>query len=137
MNAVFITACSQLYACNIPLLMPAWHDTLLPLKVYAAFICTLPDATAKPISVLENMRRAMANLVAIVLATPHQATHLWYHMLKPDELCDTYMTAFMMVCYRNCPSVLQVHLLNTYLYLELWLGENCRRSVLQSWSGTH
>ncbi len=48
-----------------------------------------------PVSV--NIRRAMANVIAVVLATPHQSTHLWYHMFKPEELCGTHMTAFLMV----------------------------------------
>ena len=49
-----------------------------------------------------NLRRAMANLIAVVLATPHQSTHLWYHMFKPEELSGTYMTGFMMVSVLSC-----------------------------------
>ena len=44
-----------------------------------------------------ELRRALANLVAVVLGSPQESNHLWYHMFKPEALEMTYMTGFM-VC---------------------------------------
>ena len=42
-----------------------------------------------------DLRHALANMVAAVIASPKASNHLWYHMFSPGELQDTYMTGFM------------------------------------------
>ena len=42
-----------------------------------------------------QLRHAMANVIAIILASEPRSNHLWYHMFAADALQDTYMTGFM------------------------------------------
>eukprot|EP00731_Ephydatia_muelleri_P021734 Em0014g325a len=42
-----------------------------------------------------ELRHALANMIAVVIASPRASNHLWYHMFEPDGLMDTYMTGFM------------------------------------------
>ena len=42
-----------------------------------------------------QLRHALANMVAAVLACPPRSNHLWYHLFAANELNDTHMTGFM------------------------------------------
>ena len=42
-----------------------------------------------------QLRHAMANMVAIVVASPPRSNHLWYHMFAADGLPFSYMTGFL------------------------------------------
>ena len=44
-----------------------------------------------------DLRHALANIVAVVFALPSRSTHLWYHMLNPSDLENSYLTGCM-VC---------------------------------------
>ena len=45
-----------------------------------------------------DLRHALVNMVAVVMASPKASNHLWYHMFAPGDLVDTYMTGFMVTC---------------------------------------
>ena len=55
--------------------------------LYSVFPLTPPDQI--------ELRHALANMVAAVLACPPQSNHLWYHLFAANELNGTHMTAFM------------------------------------------
>ena len=42
-----------------------------------------------------DLRAALVKLIAIVLGSSPEASHLWFHMFKPEELQNTYLTGFM------------------------------------------
>ena len=42
-----------------------------------------------------DLRHALANMIAVVIASPKASNHLWYHLFAPGDLVDTYMTGFM------------------------------------------
>lgn len=44
-----------------------------------------------------DMCHCLANLIATILGCQPQSNHLWYHLFKPHELKDTYMTGFMVI----------------------------------------
>ena len=44
-----------------------------------------------------DLRHALANMIAVVIASPKASNHLWYHMFAPGDLVDTYMTGFMVI----------------------------------------
>jgi len=44
-----------------------------------------------------DLRDAIANLIAVVFGLPDCTTHIWYHMFSPVTLDGTFMTGFM-VC---------------------------------------
>ena len=53
-----------------------------------------------PLDQLEiELRHALANMVAAVLACPPRSNHLWYHLFAADELNGTHMTGFMVGVY--------------------------------------
>ena len=49
-----------------------------------------------------ELRHALANMVAAVLACPPRSNHLWYHLFAANELNDTHMTGFMVSIICNC-----------------------------------
>ena len=44
-----------------------------------------------------DLRHALANMIAVVIASPNASNHLWYHMFAPGDLVDTYITGFMVM----------------------------------------
>ena len=56
----------------------------------------LSESPVQPPDQLEiQLRHALANMVAAVLACPPRSNHLWYHLFAANELNDTHMTGFM------------------------------------------
>ena len=56
----------------------------------------LSESPVQPPDQLEiQLRHALANMVAAVLACPPQSNHLWYHLFAANELNNTHMTGFM------------------------------------------
>jgi len=47
-----------------------------------------------------DLRAALVKLIAIVLGSSPEASHLWFHMFKPEELQNTYLTGFMVCTLR-------------------------------------
>ncbi len=42
-----------------------------------------------------DLRHSLANLVAMIVGSPKQSNHLWYHLFAADMLENSYMTGFM------------------------------------------
>ena len=51
-----------------------------------------------------EMRNCIVNIVAVVFGSPPQASHLWYFMMDPSVLKNTYLPGFMVKIYlwNNC-----------------------------------
>ena len=44
-----------------------------------------------------DLRHSLANLVAVIVGSPSESNHLWYHLFAPDKLENTYITGFMVM----------------------------------------
>ena len=42
-----------------------------------------------------EMRDCIVNVIAVILGSPPKSNHLWYHLMQPKDLNETYMTGFM------------------------------------------
>ena len=42
-----------------------------------------------------DLRHALSNMIAVVFGLPDHSNHLWYHMFRPGELENSYLTGFM------------------------------------------
>lgn len=50
-----------------------------------------------------DLRYSLANLVAMIVGSPSQSNHLWYHLFAPQELKKTYLTGYLVSTQFNNP----------------------------------
>jgi hypothetical protein len=60
--------------------------------IFAFFNPETKDISSDDIS----LRHAIANMIAVVVATPPTTTHLWYLMFNGDQLVNTHLPGFML-----------------------------------------
>ena len=79
---------------------------LINLKVWHLHLCiTIILCTFTFIDQSESdLRCCVANTVAVILGSPPQSNHLWYHLFDPEKLQDTYITGFMVSLYTRVSS---------------------------------
>ena len=41
-----------------------------------------------------DLRHSLANIVAVVVGSPSESNHMWYHLFAPGKLTKSYMTGF-------------------------------------------
>jgi hypothetical protein len=61
--------------------------------IFAFFNPETKDISSDDIS----LRHAIANMIAVVVATPPTTTHLWYLMFNGDQLVNTHLPGFMVI----------------------------------------
>ena len=70
----------------------------------------------------EDLKCAMANLVGVVLGSPPQHQHLWFHLCDIDKLKGTFITGSMVSSF-ICRQILAKYL-NSIIWLVVHFSAN-------------
>lgn len=65
--------------------------------IYMCYLTTCIDQAEA------EMRDCIVNVIAVIFGSPPKSNHLWYHLMQPKDLNETFMTGFM-VNTNNLPT---------------------------------